>query len=87
MPTRDPPKQLIHSRGNRAFSSYASKLWNSQPADIRDANSLDILKTSLKNFQETFYLISFLLCCSLLSAFPYLSVTTSYVYANENYHN
>ncbi len=42
------PKTRLRSCGDRAFSTYAPKLWNSLPAVIRDANSLAVFKTSLK---------------------------------------
>ncbi len=44
------PKTRLRSGGDRAFSSYAPKLWNSLPADIREANSLRIFKSRLKTF-------------------------------------
>ncbi len=44
------PKTRLRSGGDRAFSSYAPKLWNSLPADIREANSLGIFKSRLKTF-------------------------------------
>ncbi len=40
------PKSRLRSGGDRAFSSYAPKLWNSPPADIREANLLGIFKSS-----------------------------------------
>ncbi len=39
------PKTRLRSGGDRAFSSYDLKLWNSLPADIREANSLSIFKS------------------------------------------
>ncbi len=44
------PKTRLRSGGDRAFSSYAPKLWNSLQANIREANSLGIFKSRLKTF-------------------------------------
>ncbi len=45
-----PKTQLRAYWGDRAFSSYAPKLWNSLPADIRETHSLTIFKSRLKTF-------------------------------------
>ncbi len=57
------PKTRLRSRGDRAFSTYSPKLWKSLPADIRDANSLAIFKTSLKTFFFRNALILLVFCC------------------------
>ncbi len=61
------PKTRLCSRGDRVFSSYPPQLWNSLPADIREANSLDTFKSRLKTFYfRLSFLCSNLDCCLLV---------------------
>ena len=43
-------KQLSKTYGDRAFSVYAPKLWNSLPVDLRMIESFNLFKKSLKTF-------------------------------------
>ncbi|XP_041642854.1 uncharacterized protein LOC121509496, partial [Cheilinus undulatus] len=43
------PKTKLRTYGDRAFSAAAPTLWNTLPADIRSAPSLDIFKKRLKH--------------------------------------
>ncbi|XP_069050137.1 uncharacterized protein [Lepisosteus oculatus] len=44
------PQARLHCMGDRAFSCYAPKLWNSLPKDIRESPSLNSFKSRLKTF-------------------------------------
>lgn len=44
------PPTRMRSMGDRAFSTYAPKLWNSLPKEIRQAASLSAFKTCLKTY-------------------------------------
>ncbi|MBN3319116.1 KCNKD protein, partial [Atractosteus spatula] len=50
------PSSPLHSMGDRAFSCYAPKLWNSLPKDIRESPSLNSFKSRLKTlfFRKAF---------------------------------
>ena len=43
------PNTKLKTFGERAFCAAAPTFWNSLPADIRNAQSLDIFKTLLKH--------------------------------------
>ncbi len=42
------PQTRLRSVGDRAFSSYAPRLWNALPLQIREAHNLNIFKSYLK---------------------------------------
>jgi len=42
------PRTRLKNRGDRAFTAYGPKLWNSLPSNIRSAQILTFFKTSLK---------------------------------------
>ncbi len=42
------PQTRLRSVGDRAFSSYAPRLWNALPLQIREAHNLSIFKSYLK---------------------------------------
>ncbi|KAL3046902.1 hypothetical protein OYC64_021177 [Pagothenia borchgrevinki] len=42
------PRSRLRTVGDRAFSVAAPTIWNALPAEIRNAASLDIFKSSLK---------------------------------------
>lgn len=50
------PRSRCKSKGDRAFSVAAPKLWNGLPLSIRASPSLDVFKTSLKTY---FYTLAF----------------------------
>ncbi|KAJ8381298.1 hypothetical protein SKAU_G00020760 [Synaphobranchus kaupii] len=47
------PHTSLRTFGDRAFSAAAPTLWNSLPAEIRNAASLDIFKKALKTYLLT----------------------------------
>ena len=50
------PKGRLKSHGDRAFSVYAPKLWNTLPLDLRVSSSIDCFKKNLKTrlFKQAF---------------------------------
>ncbi len=50
------PRSRCKTKGDRAFSVVAPKLWNSLPLNIRASPSLDAFKSSLKTY---FYSLAF----------------------------
>ena len=44
------PKTKLVTVGDRAFSSYAPRLWNTLPLDIRTLDSTDAFKSGLKPY-------------------------------------
>ncbi len=54
------PRSRCKTKGDRAFSVVAPKLWNSLPLNIRASPSLDAFKSSLKTY---FYSLAFEWCC------------------------
>ncbi len=44
------PQTRLRSVGDRAFSSYAPRLWNALPLQIREAQNLSIFKSYLNSF-------------------------------------
>ncbi|KAI5608453.1 hypothetical protein C0J50_12245, partial [Silurus asotus] len=50
------PQTWLRSVGDRAFSSYAPRLWNSLPPHIRDAQNFITFKSLLKTH---FFMVSF----------------------------
>ena len=47
----------LQSMGDRAFPSFAPKLWNSLPSEVRHAESLSIFLLSLKTPFYSFFVI------------------------------
>jgi hypothetical protein len=43
------PRTRTKTYGDRAFSCYAPKLWNVLPKEVRDSNTLEIFKRTLKS--------------------------------------
>ena len=43
------PKTKLKSFGDRAFSSYGPRIWNSRPKRIRDIDKIEIFKKQLKH--------------------------------------
>ncbi len=54
------PRSRCKTKGDRAFSVVAPKLWNSLPLNIRASPSLDAFKSSLKTY---LYSLAFEWCC------------------------
>lgn len=46
----DVPRTQFKTRGDRAFSAAAPRLWNNLPLSIRSAQSLHCFKSSLKTY-------------------------------------
>ncbi len=44
------PKSKLKSRGDRAFSVAAPRLWNALPSSIRFAPSISVFKSRLKTY-------------------------------------
>ena len=44
------PRTNLATFGDRAFSSVAPKLWNALPISLRDTDSLNVFKRSLKTY-------------------------------------
>ena len=47
------PRSSLKTKGDRAFSVAAPKLWNALPVNVRTANSLSTFKTQLKTYLFT----------------------------------
>ena len=71
------PKSRQKTRGNRAFSVVAPKLWNELPTHVKMAPTLDTFKSRLKtNFYSLAFNTAWELCdlCLSFIVFLYLSV-------------
>ena len=44
------PKTRLRSMGDRSFSCYAPKMWNTLPASLKDSPSVDVFKSHLKTY-------------------------------------
>ena len=49
------PKTKLKSFGDRAFSSYGPRIWNSLPKRIRDIDKIEIFKKQLKHVRNDLF--------------------------------
>ena len=74
------PKSRKKTRGDRAFSVVAPKLWNELPTHVKMAPTLDTFKSRLKtNFYSLAFNTAWELCGLCLSFIVFLSFSVFYL--------
>lgn len=80
-PLLDIPRTKLKTKGDRAFSVAAPKLWNSLPLHIRLAGSVERFKSALKTYLFSLAFGSWLNCCVLAMVMcTYLYMYIAFVY-------